>query len=65
MFKDSIDFYRRNPIVLLAALVAGAVLVFLVLVDGDGIGIGELLAFLAFGVLFGVAIQFIRNRGLR
>lgn len=61
MFSDAIDFYRRNPAVLVAALVVGAGVIALVLTDGNGIDIGELLAVIGVGVILGVVVQVVRG----
>lgn len=62
MFQETIAFYRRNPVVLVVALLVGAALTFLVLIDGDGIGIGEVLAIAGFGVILGLLISLVRER---
>lgn len=60
--RDTLDFYRRNPFVLAIALLVGAALVLLVLIDGNGLGLGEIVAVVASGAILGVVVGVTRQR---
>jgi hypothetical protein len=61
--REILDFYRRNPVVLVLAVVVAGVLIAGALADGDGVGIGEILAVLGAGAVFGMLMAYFRRRG--
>ncbi len=60
--RGIVDFYRRNPLVLVAAVVVGGVVSALAVTGGSGGIIGDVAAVAVVGLLVGLAIAWRRSR---
>lgn len=60
--RGIVDFYRRNPLVLVAAVVVGAVVSALAVTGGSGGIVGDVAAVAVVGLLVGLAIAWRRSR---
>jgi hypothetical protein len=61
--RGIVEFYRRNPTVLVIAIVVGAVVSALAASGGSKGFVGDVFAVAVIGVLVGLAIAWRRNRG--
>ena len=63
--RGIVDFYRRNPVVLVGAIVIGLVVSLLVATGEGDTSLSEVIAVGVVGILFGIAVAWHRNRGVR